>query len=335
MERSYALLVRITLVGLFLVILAGSIVRMSGSGMGCPDWPKCFGKWVPPTSVDQLPADYKESFAQKRLVKVERFARLLESLGFNQLANDLRNDPQLHEEQEFNAFKTWTEAINRYTGAIAGLLVLLCTILALKFYRHHPNWFWISFLNLLLIMLTAWFGAVVVATNLIPWIITVHMMLAILLVLNQVNLITRVVRPRFRVNVSRGFRFLLFLSLVLMITQIVLGTQVRQQIDTLNDTMGEAYRPYWMNFAGQLFTIHRSFSIALVVVILWLMYLSGKNRYSLSLLNVVFILLLVEVGLGITMNYAGMPAWAQPLHLMVGAIAIALQYYVYRRTQRR
>ena len=27
----------------FLVVLAGSVVRMTGSGMGCPDWPKCFG----------------------------------------------------------------------------------------------------------------------------------------------------------------------------------------------------------------------------------------------------------------------------------------------------
>lgn len=335
MERRYAIIIRITLVSLFLVIIAGSVVRMTGSGMGCPDWPKCFGRWIPPTSVDQLPTNYKEVFAEKRKVKVERFSRLLETFGFNQQAQELREDPDLYQEQEFNAAKTWTEAINRYIGAISGIMVLICTVLAIRFYRHHPNWFWISFINLLLILLTAWFGAVVVATNLMPWIITTHMLMAIALVLNQVNLLTRVIRPRFRVNVTRGFRFLLGISILLTLIQIILGTQVRQQIDENASLMGEDYRAYWINFTGFIFKFHRTFSIALVLTTLWLMFISGKHRYSLSLLNLVFIFLVLEAGIGVILNYLGMPKFAQPLHLLLGTVIICLQYYIYRRTQRR
>jgi cytochrome c oxidase assembly protein subunit 15 len=44
----------VALTALTLIVLTGAIVRLSGSGLGCPDWPKCFGKTLPPLKVPAL-----------------------------------------------------------------------------------------------------------------------------------------------------------------------------------------------------------------------------------------------------------------------------------------
>ena len=88
----------ITLLAVYVLILVGGIVRSTGSGMGCPDWPKCFGNWVPPISAEELPDNYQEIYAAKRMAKNEKFASYLMAFGMDDTANEMMNDESITEE---------------------------------------------------------------------------------------------------------------------------------------------------------------------------------------------------------------------------------------------
>jgi len=140
----------VTLISIYLVILAGSIVRTTGSGMGCPDWPKCFGQWIPPTEISQLPADYKEVFLEKRLKKLEKYSSFLTRLGYSDIAEKLNSDPHLKKEESFVAIKTWIEYINRLLGFMAGNFLIFMTVISLFLFKKDKRLFLLSFLTLIL-----------------------------------------------------------------------------------------------------------------------------------------------------------------------------------------
>src|ERR1700716_385409 len=49
--EQYVLVAYIALGALTLIVLSGAAVRLTGSGLGCPDWPKCYGKAYPPLNT--------------------------------------------------------------------------------------------------------------------------------------------------------------------------------------------------------------------------------------------------------------------------------------------
>jgi cytochrome c oxidase assembly protein subunit 15 len=331
-NKNFIRLNWITLVFIYLVVIAGSFVRITGSGMGCPDWPKCFGQWVPPTTDENLPEDYKDIYSQKREKKIAKFANFLEKIGFGKEANQLRNDKSLLVEQDFNGRKTWTEYINRLFGVLAGMGVLLIFAWIILKYRTRKLVIWAS-LNLLILVIQAWFGSIVVATNLVPWTITVHMLLALVIIAIQLYLIFLISpKAKIRLELSTGMKLIVWGTFLITFIQMFLGTQVREYIDELTK-LGFG-RESWNEKLGMSFFIHRSFSwlvLVFLVILTWLNY-KGK-KYKIIFAS--FIILAIELISGVLLAYAEMPGLVQVSHLLFACVLFGILYYTILKTRTR
>jgi len=325
-QSKLALFSKITLVSIFLVILAGGVVRMTGSGMGCPDWPKCFDCYIPPTSVDQLPDNYKEIYSAKREKKINRFAKFLTALGFENKAQELLADKSLLEEQDFNPLNTWTEYTNRLSGALAGMLIFAQMVwLFRKFKKHKAP----AILAVLLVFTTgfqAWLGAMVVATQIVPWVLTVHMILAIVMIVIQLHIIKGVAQRPYSRQIPSPFIFYTALAgVVIMIVQTVLGTQVRQQIDVLQKTVD---REFLMAGLVGAFPFHRTMALVLLALgglLVWKNKTDNINRKAIyGVAGVIFL----EAIVGKLFDILGMPVYLQPAHLLLSMLLFTLMYQI-------
>jgi heme a synthase len=310
-----------TLVAVYVLILVGGVVRSTGSGMGCPDWPKCFGNWVPPSSVDELPKDYKEIYAGYRAKKNQRFARVLTAMGMRDVADGIVNDPAVLVEDDFNPVKTWIEYFNRIVGVVIGLMIIGVFLASLRFRKTKRKLTIIAFGALVLVIFQGWIGSFVVSTNLTPWTITVHMFLALVLVALLVVLVDASGDTP-RVSTSLGFWWLIA-SMAMLLVQILLGTQVREVVDRVAEVVS---RDAWIESLNGTFEIHRSFSWIVLVAHLGLIFRLSKTQglkaFPLSLI----LLILGTILSGAGMAYFAFPAFLQPIHLLLATLTFGMQF---------
>lgn len=320
-SRSFVRFNWITLVLIYLVVVAGSFVRITGSGMGCPDWPKCFGQWVPPTEEGALPDNYREIYAAKREKKITKFTKFLSSIGLKETASKIENDPTLLIEEEFNAQKTWTEYVNRLFGFLAGNAMLAAFIWILFKYRKRKLVL-LSLINLVLMGIEAWFGSIVVASNLVPWTITVHMLLALVIIAMQLYLIKAISPAQTKpIELNKILKWLAIVVFAITFYQMFLGTQVREYIDELTK-MGYG-RESWTEKLGMTFYIHRTFSW-LVLILMTYMFWQNEKMKKHWILRTAYIILALELISGILLAYANMPGLVQTSHLIFATILFGI-----------
>lgn len=320
----------LTVVAVYVLILVGGVVRSTGSGMGCPDWPKCFGSWVPPTKASQLPADYLEVYKQKRIEKNQKLAATLDRLGFEKVSAAIFSHSSQFLETGFNPTKTWIEYVNRLTGVLIGVLIFLTLVFAFPFLKQDSTVFFLALGSFILVGLQGWLGSIVVSTNLLPVTITIHMALALLIVAMLQYALARAGKEKFRkdFSYSPAVQRLLWVVAIVTFGQILLGTQVREQVDLVAYMMNGANRDLWVDKLGTDFYIHRSFSIVVLVLHVYLAYRVYQLQDSRMSKLASFMLLLVgaEVVVGIIMAYFAIPPVLQPVHLTVAALLFGVQF---------
>jgi cytochrome c oxidase assembly protein subunit 15 len=323
-----------TIVVLFVLILAGGVVRSTGSGMGCPDWPKCFDQYVPPTSVTQIPKDYKDKYVAKRLAKNQRFAHTLDMFGYTDLALRIRNDKSILLPEEFNAAKTWTEYVNRLIGVASGFLLLFTAAYSFAYIKDKKRIVVASILNLILVGFQAWLGGIVVSTNLVAGIVTVHMLvaLAILAISIYTYHAARLNNSSDKVEAKPVVRFIALAALVLSIVQITFGTEVRERIDTISGRLQGQSRESWVTDAGSIFVDHRDLAILVLIanVMLYALIRRGFSRHSTQqqVMSFSFLMIMLQIVTGIILSYQGLPPAAQAIHIVLASLVFGAQFYL-------
>ncbi|MEJ7646836.1 MAG: COX15/CtaA family protein [Chryseolinea sp.] len=328
--RSFRRLTTSTLISVYILIFVGGIVRSTGSGMGCPDWPRCFGKWIPPTTVSELPPDYKAVFTSHREKKSRKFAAYLNALGMTATANSVLTETPVHQESDFNPVKTWIEYLNRLVGVVIGILIFSIFISSIRLWGTNRRLPVIAFLTFILVGFQGWIGSVVVSTNLTPWIITVHMFLALVIVALLIFLLHESSFGR-EINSSLGFWWLLACMAVLLV-QILLGTQVREAIDRVATI---ASREAWIANLGSEFIIHRSFSWIVLLLHVGLIMKLHKTQGSKAFALTLILLILGTILTGLGMAFLAVPPFLQPIHLLLATATFGVQFMFLLKLNRK
>ncbi|WP_165748609.1 COX15/CtaA family protein [Cellulophaga sp. Z1A5H] len=330
MQKYFRRIAKVTLVLVYLVIVAGAVVRMTGSGMGCPDWPKCFGYYIPPTDESVLKWEENKDF-EKGQVIIHREALKVAKSDFTTSATYNTSNWEnytKHDYAIFNVWHTWIEYINRLFGALAGFGTLILAICSFGYWKKSKRITILSWLVVFGMGFQAWLGATVVYSVLEPVKITVHMVMALVIVAMLIYIIYKTSDADKVEHASRNLHKLLWAALIATLIQIIIGTQVRQFVDLQIDIFGENAKNQWLLNPNIQFYIHRTFSIFVALLNLYIAYLIYKFGVGFEKIRWVLLLLLLEIVSGITMYYIDFPFGSQTFHMVAASILFGVQFYL-------
>ena len=298
--NGFIRLAYISTVWTYLLIFLGGLVRVSGAGLGCPDWPKCFGRWVPPTGVEQLPAHI---------------------------------DPSL-----FNFTLAWIEYVNRLAGMILGLLIAATAVYAIIKYRGVLKIVIPAVLAAILTAYQGWQGGQVVASELKPLLVSAHMGIALIIVslliyttINAFRYENRGFKPS---TEASGMRLWVLGLWFISMTQVMFGAKIRGGLEILGEQFPLA-KPYELLVkVGFITHIHYFIGAILLVITIFLgpriiRANSTKSPLIRQSAHGIVHLAISQIIIGIALVTAGIPQLLQLFHLWFAALFIGITIMLY------
>lgn len=282
-----------TTVATYLLILVGGLVRATGSGLGCPDWPLCFGMWIPPLSAAELPSAYDATL--------------------------------------FDPLNTWIEYVNRLIGAVIGILILSTLVVAVRKHPSVPRIWLTSLLAFVLVLFEAWLGAKVVEHELASWTVTVHLIGALFVVSLLLYATFTAFFPEQAQNANRSpwrrkTEPLIGAIFLLTLMQAGIGTFVRGTVEDKVLAQPDLPRSEWLMPLTQIDISHRQLAVVTWLALLGLLWraFAQRQRYpwiwrcSLAAFGITSL----QIAAGLGLAYADMPAALQVVHLSLGSLLL-------------
>ena len=280
----------------YLLIFVGGLVRVSGSGMGCPDWPRCFGRWIPPTNVDQIPSYI---------------------------------DPTA-----FNIVLAWIEYGNRSLGVLVGFSIIVLNIIAIYYFRKEAKLFISAILSLILVLANGALGAIVVSSVLNPFLVSLHMILALMLV----SVLSYACIESYKLIHVEKFKNLegnktlsnsLIIFWILIFVEILLGTGIRTNLELVSIENPLLSKGELLNALDSYKYFHSFLGFTLLFLSIYI-YVKLKNNslYIVKFLGIFILgMIIVQIFLGEMMVFFELPQLTRLFHTwgsswLVGVIII-------------
>jgi cytochrome c oxidase assembly protein subunit 15 len=304
------------LVSVLVLMFVGAIVRVTGAGMGCPDWPTCWGCIIPPTKVEDV--DFSKLPIEKFQNKAKRMGRDPNSITVESLR------------QEFNPRHVWTEFVNRLTSLPVGFFSLATFIAAFWQRERRHLVFWMAFTSFVVVLVNAWMGAKVVYSGLAPGVLTTHLALAMSLLGTLAYCSWRGTDTPWRIRMKDGprakTRVAVFVLLAVILTEGILGSQIREMTDELQKFHDNAPRSTWIAELEQswVYLFHRSFSWVVLAATVWAWLLTKRHREGGpgKVEKVVLGIVIAQMVFGLVMAQVHIYSWVQVLHVGLSAILL-------------
>ena len=305
----------------FIVIGLGAWTRLADAGLGCPDWPGCYGFVTFPTTIQEI-----------------------------EIAE------QLYPDSPVEIDKIIPEVVHRYFAASLGLLAIFLLFISIKEKKHILT----SSLLLAIIIGQGIFGYLTVSLKLHPLIVTTHLFGAMITTSIFLIIFLRSLKLELSFEILKANRHLIIIGFVLIIFQIFLGAwtstnyAARACLDLPycqgelipNTNFKEAFNLFQTIGPNYLFgqmsnearvAIHITHRIGAIVVFLYSLFLIFKltSKETLPVIGAFGAILFLQVFLGINNVLSHLPLWNAVAHNIFGVMLflcmIVIMYLSYRK----